>query len=316
MPTISPAFTSIEMSRTERETSVSRSTFSRDLARPEIDLREDLGDAPAGHEFDELVVIARLGVERRDPPAVAQHRDAVPDAADLAHAMCDVDDADALVLRLLDQGEQALGLALRQRGGRLIEDQDGGLRSESLGDLHHLLFGARQIGDAAVGFEGKIEPLEDAHGAAVYFGFVEEQPLGHLFAEKKVLLHGQLRHEREFLKDGADAVLASLMHRPKADHLVIEEHRAGRQVSAPETSEISVDLPAPFSPNSTCTSPRRKSKSTSISASTPGKRLEMFFRTRISWAPEAEASGAAEIRSALDVMIGFAAFQSTVNTGL
>ena len=39
---------------------------------------------------------------------------------------------------------------------------------------------------------------------------------------------------------------------------------------APAKSEISVDLPAPFSPNSTCTSPARSSKSTPSSASTPG----------------------------------------------
>src|ERR671937_63390 len=36
---------------------------------------------------------------------------------------------------------------------------------------------------------------------------------------------------------------------------------------------ISVDLPAPFSPRSACTSPRRRSKSTLSSATTPGKRL-------------------------------------------
>src|ERR1700746_3743032 len=43
---------------------------------------------------------------------------------------------------------------------------------------------------------------------------------------------------------------------------------------------ISVDLPAPFSPNSTWTSPRRRSKSTPSSAITPGKRLEMLVSSR------------------------------------
>ena len=41
-------------------------------------------------------------------------------------------------------------------------------------------------------------------------------------------------------------------------------------VLAPASSEISVDLPAPFSPNNTCTSPERNSRSTPSSASTPG----------------------------------------------
>src|SRR5262249_22129071 len=43
---------------------------------------------------------------------------------------------------------------------------------------------------------------------------------------------------------------------------------------------ISVDLPAPFSPNSTCTSPRRRSKSTPSSATTPGNRFEILESSR------------------------------------
>src|SRR5262249_46195952 len=43
---------------------------------------------------------------------------------------------------------------------------------------------------------------------------------------------------------------------------------------------ISVDLPAPFSPNSAWTSPRRRSKSTPSSAITPGNRLEMLESSR------------------------------------
>src|SRR5918996_5554170 len=42
---------------------------------------------------------------------------------------------------------------------------------------------------------------------------------------------------------------------------------------APLRIFISVDLPAPFSPRSTCTSPRRSSKLTWSLASTPGNRL-------------------------------------------
>src|SRR4051794_39408452 len=38
---------------------------------------------------------------------------------------------------------------------------------------------------------------------------------------------------------------------------------------------ISVDFPAPFSPRSACTSPRRRSKSTWSFATIPGKRLVM-----------------------------------------
>src|SRR5215207_3328855 len=43
---------------------------------------------------------------------------------------------------------------------------------------------------------------------------------------------------------------------------------------------INVDLPAPFSPSSACTSPRRRSKSTLSLATTPGKRLVIPFSSR------------------------------------
>src|SRR5688500_9176311 len=43
---------------------------------------------------------------------------------------------------------------------------------------------------------------------------------------------------------------------------------------------ISVDLPAPFSPRSACTSPARRSKSTPSLATTPGKRFVMPLSSR------------------------------------
>src|SRR5215211_7585180 len=43
---------------------------------------------------------------------------------------------------------------------------------------------------------------------------------------------------------------------------------------------ISVDLPAPFSPRSACTSPLRRSKSTPSLATTPGKRLVIPLSSR------------------------------------
>src|SRR5438034_1182126 len=50
---------------------------------------------------------------------------------------------------------------------------------------------------------------------------------------------------------------------------------------APLRIFISVDLPAPFSPTSTCTSPRRRSKSTRSSATTPGNRLHSALLTAV-----------------------------------
>src|SRR5262245_2184770 len=60
---------------------------------------------------------------------------------------------------------------------------------------------------------------------------------------------------------------------------------------APFRVVTSVDLPAPFSPSSTCTSPARRSKSTPASATTPGNVLRM---------PRMASTGARSIRKQMN----------------
>src|SRR4051794_36281032 len=75
----------------------------------------------------------------------------------------------------------------------------------------------------------------------------------------------------------------------------------------PEMILISVDLPDPFSPTRQCTSPASSVMSTSRSACTPPKRLEMLWRER-----KAVISGGAsrEWRMTNGVSIGGAARRS------
>ena len=150
---------------------------------------------------------------RGDVAAVAQHRDAVADAADLADPMGDVDDARAVPLDLLDQAEQLVGLALGERGGRLVEDQHRELRAERLGDLDHLLLGAGEEADLLARAQREAEPGEDLLGAPVQLALVEQAATGRLGAEEQVLLDRHLRHQGELLEDRADAERAGVMHR-------------------------------------------------------------------------------------------------------
>src|SRR2546428_2900730 len=69
--------------------------------------------------------------------------------------------------------------------------------------------------------------------------------------------------------------------------------------SAPATMLMSVDLPAPFSPNRTWTSPDLRSKSTRSSACTPGNHLLTPRRRRRGGAP-APASQAPQTRTSVD----------------
>src|ERR1041385_4728934 len=61
-----------------------------------------------------------------------------------------------------------------------------------------------------------------------------------------------------------------------------------------------VDLPAPFSPRSACTSPRCRSKSTLSSATTPGNRFVMPLISRTGEASTAGDSTAGCRRALLD----------------
>ena len=65
-------------------------------------------------------------------------------------AVRDVDDELAVGGELAGEAEQPLGLARRQRRGRLVEDEDFGIAGERLGDLDHLPLGERQPADLLV----------------------------------------------------------------------------------------------------------------------------------------------------------------------
>ena len=86
-------------------------------------------------------------VQRRDPLAVAQHRDAVGEAQNLLQAMRDVDDADACRLELAQHVEEMRRLVVGERRVGFVQDEQLDVAGNRLGDLHHLLLGYRQVTD-------------------------------------------------------------------------------------------------------------------------------------------------------------------------
>ena len=80
-----------------------------------------------------------------DVTAVAQDRRAVGDARDLVHAVRDVDDRDALGFEPAKEGEQFLDLAARERGRRLVEDEDADVARDRLDDFGQLALARRKI---------------------------------------------------------------------------------------------------------------------------------------------------------------------------
>jgi hypothetical protein len=74
-----------------------------------------------------------------DASAVAQHRDAVCDTADLLHAVADVENRDSGGSQRAEAREQELDLGIGERSGRLVEHEHSARPGEGGRHLHELL---------------------------------------------------------------------------------------------------------------------------------------------------------------------------------
>ncbi len=168
------------------------------------DARKQHADPAAGHQFHELGVRGAACLDRCDLVSVAQHRDAIGDLPDLPHAVRDIDDARAGGLELGDEIEQPGRLRFRQRGRRLIEDEEADFGQECLGDLHHLLVGARQVSDLGSRVEVEAEVTHYRLCPVAHRRAVEEAAPCQLATKKQVLLDREVGNEAELLEYWAD----------------------------------------------------------------------------------------------------------------
>ena len=92
--------------------------------------------------------------------AVAQDRDAVGDLTHLGQPVGDVDDRSPLRRELPDRGEEQLHRVLRQRGRRLVEDQESRRHGERLGDLEQVPPSDAERGDAVFEMAKEMDAVE------------------------------------------------------------------------------------------------------------------------------------------------------------
>jgi len=114
----------------------------------------------AEHQGDDRVDVEFRRRLRRQTAAVPEDGDAVGDTEDLGQAVGDVDDAPPLAGEPLDDGEDALDLAVGERRGRLVEDEDAGIADEKACDLEELLLGDGE----ALDLGARINMVEADHG--------------------------------------------------------------------------------------------------------------------------------------------------------
>ncbi len=104
-----------------------------------------------------------LKSDRPDAAAVAKHRRALAEFADLGQSMRDVKDSRTRSRRLTNETEKPVGLG--QGGGRLIKDEHLRVAGEGSRDFEPLALGERQARDNGARRKTQAEALEDGRAA-------------------------------------------------------------------------------------------------------------------------------------------------------
>ena len=185
--------------------------------------REEISEVAPDHQPDDHGWCQRRGRMRRDQPAVLQHGDAVGDRLQLGHAMGDVEDRRALAPERPDQFEQLSGIALVERRGRLVHDDDLRIERQRLGDLDQLLLGDRQRFHQRLGMDPGADTLEQLARALLHNGAVEQAAAARLKAEEDVVGDAALRQQAELLVEDADPGPARLDRMSEGNGLPAEQ---------------------------------------------------------------------------------------------
>ncbi len=129
---------------------------------------------------------------------------------DFGEPVRDVDDRDAAFGELAHHLEQLLGFGEREGRGRFVEDEDAQVARQRLGDLDDLRLRGREGGDLERPDRWRRRASAISFAARSRMARLSTWPSqrGRLPAGEDVLRHGELRHQRAFLMDDADAEIA------------------------------------------------------------------------------------------------------------
>src|SRR4029077_2184571 len=112
---------------------------------------EGLGVSLRAHDpADHLVAAGRLERRLGEVAAVEDRHHPVGDIEHVVHPVADQNDADAVLLEALDEVEHLADLLDRQRGGRLVHDDDAGVEGGGAADGDGLLLAAGEFLDRLV----------------------------------------------------------------------------------------------------------------------------------------------------------------------
>jgi hypothetical protein len=194
------------------------------LAELDLRLREQVADLAADHGLDEIGVRDAVHVVGADVLGVAEDGHARGQRVHVLKAVGDEDDGGAVVAELARDAVELLGLALGERGGRLVHDDDAGVHGQRLRDLDHLLLGHGERAHDDVGAEVGVELLQELVGLLEHLLPENDRAPALFMAHENVLRHGQVRIGGHVLVDGGDAGLLRLARVAEMHGLAVEEH--------------------------------------------------------------------------------------------
>jgi hypothetical protein len=129
---------------------------------------------------------------------------------DLIEKVCDVEDCDVPPLETSDRLKKLALLAIGQRGGWLVENDDFGLARERGGDLDHLPVADPERVDLVVGIERAAEAFKQRDGARSRRGLIDQPPAKRKLRHGDVFRNAHRRRHAQFLLDEGDAVVGCI----------------------------------------------------------------------------------------------------------
>ncbi len=233
MPSTSPRarvrLTSWTMPGTDRSWTDSRLSVRRGILG-----REDVLQLAAHHRGRHVVFRHLAAQGAAHDRAVAQHGDAVGQTRDLVQPVRAEHQRHTFGAQPVDLRVKRLDLAVGQRGRGFVHDQHTRLARQRLGDFHHLPVGNRQVADAGIGADGRIQPRQQIARGAAHGRVVKLQTAGQFASKEDVAGDRQVRGKVEFLMDHHDPGSFGIGTAAERDRAPVQQHlpAGGRQIAA------------------------------------------------------------------------------------
>ena len=155
--------------------------------------------------MDQLLIVRLADRHGADPVSVAEDGDGIAEAEYLFKPVRDVDHHDPVLAQLFQHAEENVHFVVRQRRGRLVEDQDAAVLQQRLRDLDQLTVGDREVLDLLRAVDLDAHVVEDLLAAADHLLGIHKAAGADLLADEQIFVHRHLRDQVQLLIDHADA---------------------------------------------------------------------------------------------------------------